>query len=339
MPLDAIGPIESGDVILAKMVDPERRSPSSGHGGADGTPGTRYLGCQRRARGRDPAGDDHGPGSYTYPTDPVFVPGSYDLTNFEIGIEGDDAVVTFDVAARPEPMGSPRGCRHRHSISNRLRSRRGDREQDTPSGRNAALPEGYGWEQALTVEGWEPALYLASRTGAAEETRPFEVTVFSEEGRVVARLPANSSRRRPGIVGLHGRLAQPGGFPSPGVRQVRDVGGAAAIPDRWRRRWRQRHPDPRPGGFCNKASRKMGLTADAVSTGWTTPDRRSTRVGPGDRSGNAATRRVPGLARRSAKKPVRSSSIGLEDPGDEFDVVVGAGGPGGCCRGSNRRLP
>lgn len=29
-------------------------------------------------------GDDYGPGSYTYPTDPVFVPGSYDIESFSV---------------------------------------------------------------------------------------------------------------------------------------------------------------------------------------------------------------------------------------------------------------
>lgn len=32
----------------------------------------------------DPAGDDDGPGSYTYPTNGVFVPGAYDLTKIEV---------------------------------------------------------------------------------------------------------------------------------------------------------------------------------------------------------------------------------------------------------------
>ncbi len=39
----------------------------------------------------DPAGDDFGPGSYTYPTDPVYTPGSFDLRGLEV-IEGDDTI-------------------------------------------------------------------------------------------------------------------------------------------------------------------------------------------------------------------------------------------------------
>jgi len=33
----------------------------------------------------DPTGDDKGPGTYTYPTDAVYTPGSFDLTEFEVG--------------------------------------------------------------------------------------------------------------------------------------------------------------------------------------------------------------------------------------------------------------
>ncbi len=43
----------------------------------------------------DPTGDDNGPGSYTYPTDAVYTPGSFDLT--ELKVEGKGDKVDFDV--------------------------------------------------------------------------------------------------------------------------------------------------------------------------------------------------------------------------------------------------
>ncbi len=39
----------------------------------------------------DPAGDDFGPGGYTYPTDAVYTAGSFDLRSLEV-IEGDDTI-------------------------------------------------------------------------------------------------------------------------------------------------------------------------------------------------------------------------------------------------------
>ncbi len=32
----------------------------------------------------DPTGDDNGPGAYIYPTDAVYSPGSFDLTELEV---------------------------------------------------------------------------------------------------------------------------------------------------------------------------------------------------------------------------------------------------------------
>jgi carbohydrate-binding DOMON domain-containing protein len=40
---------------------------------------------------KDPTGDDNGPGSYTYPTDAVYKPGSFDLTQFCLKTRGKKA--------------------------------------------------------------------------------------------------------------------------------------------------------------------------------------------------------------------------------------------------------
>src|SRR4051794_16335178 len=43
----------------------------------------------------DPKDDDRGPGSYVYPTDAVYTPGSFDLTEFTVTRNGPR--VTFDL--------------------------------------------------------------------------------------------------------------------------------------------------------------------------------------------------------------------------------------------------
>ncbi len=45
---------------------------------------------------KDPVGDDNGPGKYVYPTDPVYKPGSFDLTQLRVKQVGDK--VTFEVS-------------------------------------------------------------------------------------------------------------------------------------------------------------------------------------------------------------------------------------------------
>jgi carbohydrate-binding DOMON domain-containing protein len=271
VPLEAIGPIESGDVILAKMVDPSAGPRPLPRQGPMGLQAPDISDVSVVLSVEDPTGDDHGPGSYTYPTDAVFLPGSYDLTNFEIGIEGEDVVVTFDVAAPVQnPWGSPRGLSvQTFDLYIDSDPGRGTGSRTLLPGRNAALPEGYGWEQALTVEGWEPALYLAESDGSSEETRPsFEVTVFSEEGRVVARLPRQLfPEGDPASWGYAVALLSQEGFPSPGVRRVRDVaaepsqyrigGGAGGVND-------TRILDV---AVSQQGEQEDGLTVEAVITG------------------------------------------------------------------------
>jgi carbohydrate-binding DOMON domain-containing protein len=51
---------------------------------------------------KDPVGDDKGPGKYTYPTDPVYKPGSFDLTEFRFTPKGDRADVAVSVNSNLE---------------------------------------------------------------------------------------------------------------------------------------------------------------------------------------------------------------------------------------------
>jgi carbohydrate-binding DOMON domain-containing protein len=57
---------------------------------------------------KDPIGDDNGPGKYVYPTDPVYKPGSFDLTELRVTQHGDK--VTFAVSVNSDledPWGMP----------------------------------------------------------------------------------------------------------------------------------------------------------------------------------------------------------------------------------------
>jgi len=55
----------------------------------------------------DPTGDDKGPGTYTYPTDAVYTPGSFDLVEFEVtgGDNPDFKITVNDRLADPWGMG------------------------------------------------------------------------------------------------------------------------------------------------------------------------------------------------------------------------------------------
>jgi carbohydrate-binding DOMON domain-containing protein len=179
----------------------------------------------------DPEGDDHGPGTYTYPLDGVFAAGSYDLTNFTVGTSGDDLVFTFEVLAPIQnPWNSPRGFSiQTFDVYVDTDPGAGTGARLLLPGRNAALEADQGWEYALTLEGWDPALYVAAADGTSEETKPtFRVAVNGDKGQVIARLPrALFGDGEPARWGYAVAVLSQEGFPSSGVRRVRDVQPAA----------------------------------------------------------------------------------------------------------------
>jgi hypothetical protein len=139
----------------------------------------------------DPEEDDHGPGSYTYPTDSVFRAGVFDLTGFSVGY--DDASIVFKFTLRgpvDNPWGSPT------SLS--LQAFDVYIDQDGPGsgarlllpGRNAALTADYGWDWALWVNGWTPTLYRIGPDGEPEEVRA-EIRVLPDPGqrKVTVKVP------------------------------------------------------------------------------------------------------------------------------------------------------
>jgi carbohydrate-binding DOMON domain-containing protein len=50
----------------------------------------------------DPVGDDDGPGTYKYPTDAVYKPGSFDMTELQVLTDGDQVEFRVSVKARIE---------------------------------------------------------------------------------------------------------------------------------------------------------------------------------------------------------------------------------------------
>lgn len=179
----------------------------------------------------DPRGDDHGPGTYTYPTDAVFTAGSYDLEQFKVGTEGDQLVLDLDVVAPIQnPWGSPRNLSiQTFDIYIDTDPGTDNGERRLIDGRNASVAEGTGWEFGITIEGWEPAIYVAGAEGTVEETRPsFDIAVFGDKGRVVARIPLSTFGPGDPATWAYGAVVlSQEGFPSSGVRRVRDVEASA----------------------------------------------------------------------------------------------------------------
>lgn len=231
IPLDVLGALAPGDLILAKFDDGSGVLTPAGLGPIalqvpDISNVTVFLDIT------DPLGDDHGPGTYTYPSDAVFTQGSYDIERFTAGTENDELVLAFDmVAPIQNPWGSPRNFSiQTFDVYIDTDPGTDNGERSLIDGRNASVAEGSGWEFGITVEGWEPAIYRAGAEGTVEETRPsFDVAVFGDQGRVVVRVPlALLGEGDPATWGYAGLVLSQEGFPSQGVRRVRDVEANAA---------------------------------------------------------------------------------------------------------------
>lgn len=237
LPIELLPAIEAGDRVAFRIIDtsggPERALLPAAGPGAIQVPDISDL--EPLVEIADQLGDDHGPGTYTYPQDVVFVDGSYDLASFSVGLSGGDTVVfSFDVDAPiANPWGSPAG----YSIQTFDMYIDTDPGAGTGArlllpGRNAALEDGNGWEYALTLEGWDPALYVANAAGETEETKPTFKMITDPEGRVTARLPLELfGSGDPATWGYAVVLMSQEGFPSSGVRRIRDIETQA---EQWR---------------------------------------------------------------------------------------------------------
>lgn len=232
VPLSVLGALDPGDTILAKLEVAGARVPASGPM-AFQVPDISNVEVLLDVD--DPLGDDHGPGTYTYPTDRVFAAGSYDLTRFQVGTEDDDVVLTFEVvAAIQNPWGSPRGLSvQTFDVYVDTDPGAGTGARMLIPGRNAALAEGSGWEYAVTVEGWDPAIYVAAPDGTWEETKPsFDIITFGDKGKVVVRIPRSLLGDGDLLTwGWGAAVMSQEGFPSSGVRRVRNVEATA---QQWR---------------------------------------------------------------------------------------------------------
>ena len=177
---------------------------------------------------RDPLGDDHGPGPYVYPTDPVFDKGAFDIERFTVSANDANLVFTFRMAG---PINNPWGS----GIGLSLQTfdiyidrdpGAGIGPRTLLEGRNASLPEGFGWEYAIWVEGWNQKLIVPDAAGRPAEVpgSPVRAVVNAPRREVTIIVPrAALGGLDPSTCAYVGLVLSQDGFPAPGVRRVRDV--------------------------------------------------------------------------------------------------------------------
>jgi carbohydrate-binding DOMON domain-containing protein len=174
----------------------------------------------------DPERDDYGPGSYAYPSDAVFQAGCYDILDFQVGSDTENIVFKFIMRGPVEnSWGSPNGL----SVQtfDIYIDTNGDEQGGINflPGRNLALQDGFTWDYALTVEGWEPGIYIPGEAGPEKiaTSSDFQILVDPGQQRVTIRIPHSILGDNPEEWKYAAMVLSQEGYPSGGVMRVRDV--------------------------------------------------------------------------------------------------------------------
>jgi alpha-amylase/alpha-mannosidase (GH57 family) len=185
----------------------------------------------------DPAGDDYGPGTYTYPTDPVFEAGVFDVKQFSVGVDQKNLVMKFELNGPIDNVwGSGIGLSvQTFDVYIDTDPGAGTGARMLLEGRNAALEEGNGWEYAVWVEGWNQKVLRPGEGGLPVEMSGENVKAIIDPAQQAAtlRVPLAlfGEGADPTAWGYAAALLSQDGYPSSGVRRVRDVQPTA---EQWR---------------------------------------------------------------------------------------------------------
>jgi len=182
----------------------------------------------------DPERDDYGFGTYTYPSDAVFPAGAFDILNFQVGSDTENIVFKFTMRGPVEnPWGSPNG------LSVQTYDIYIDKDGDGLGGvnflpgRNLGLQAGFNWDYAITVEGWEPGIYIPGEAGPERIATSSDFQILPDAGqqRVTIRIPRTILGDNPEEWKYTAMVLGQEGYPSSGVQRVRDVNENA---EQWR---------------------------------------------------------------------------------------------------------
>jgi hypothetical protein len=138
----------------------------------------------------DPAGDDNGPGSYTYPTDGAFNAGSLDLTGLEVYQDGQ--TVRF-VASTAGPINNPWGGNGMSTQRLNIYLSSGQSTTTTPllPGTNTSAKGA--WTYAIVADGRYDTARFGSGVYGDNQRRVGDITLdVNPAGKIIASVPANT---------------------------------------------------------------------------------------------------------------------------------------------------
>ncbi len=107
----------------------------------------------------DPTGDDNGPGTYQYPTAADFVPGSFDLTRFQVLSDGTYAYLRVTLATLVPTFGSLDGAQLL-DIYVHVPGASATSTQAAYTSRNYAIAPSGAWSQRVEVQGFASPVWV-----------------------------------------------------------------------------------------------------------------------------------------------------------------------------------
>ena len=171
--------------------------------------------------------DDHGPGSYTYPTDGVFLPQCFDGKQFVAGYDDNNLVFAFSTYG---PLANPWGSAVNLSVQTfdvyiDVDHKTGSGRRLLLPGRNAAVSAEDAWDYAVWVEGWTPAVFKLDAKGNPQKMDvTMKIVVDPGAKKVTVRVPKTAfGETNPKTWGYLAVVLGQEGYPAAGVMRVRDV--------------------------------------------------------------------------------------------------------------------
>ncbi len=244
IPLESLGNAETGDRINLRAVHSEQVDLSGAETmiDTDVLPGSGPAALSVPDLGTmnlvvdivDPERDDYGPGTYTYPSDAVFPAGCYDILNFQVGSDEANIVFKFTMRGAVEnSWGSPNGLSVQTFDIYIDKDGDGNGGANFLPGRNLALQDGFAWDYAITVEGWEPGIYIPGEEAPEKIATSSDFQILPDPGqqRVTIRIPRSILGDNPEEWKYSAMVLSQEGYPSSGVQRVRDVNQNA---EQWR---------------------------------------------------------------------------------------------------------
>lgn len=141
---------------------------------------------------KDPKGDDNGPGNYIYPTDAVYIRGSFDLTKLEIKPKGKNVAFSTSVASK---LADPWGMGVGFSVQMMfifIDNKPGGHVDGLP-GTNVKFAKGHEWDKVVVLSPQKKARVVS-------EAKVKAADVIGDI--VVPNITRGSSRKITGTVSL-----------------------------------------------------------------------------------------------------------------------------------------